>query len=122
MVTRRKNEGSNEIKRERSWCSVKKLTLTRNLVKARRGIKNEEEGREWTKGESRVEFLLGCEKTVKSGRACFIFVTLHEPTNAIHNLLFSFFSSRRLDLEERSGYAGETFPFPGNPEEEEAIG
>lgn len=58
---------------------------------------------------------LGREKTVKSGKACFIFVSLCEIAS-IHRVprafFLFFFQFVRPGHGERSGYAGETF-FPG---------
>lgn len=104
------------------------MTLIHNLVKARRGTENED-GIESKGGNTQREGLLkgevargislGREKTVKSGKACFIFVSLREIAS-IHRVpgaffrffLFFFFQFVRPGRGERSGYAGETF-FPG---------
>lgn len=126
-------EGKGERERERSSYLVRKLALTRNLVKARLVLAGG-----WV---SALRISFGREKTMKSTYLCFIFVSPslplfplgHFPLSSTHahSLSLSFLPllpvSVRLplflprDSKGRSGYAGETSSFceAESPEEEE---
>ena len=102
------------LKEQRSRYSVKKLTLIRNLVKPRRGTENEKKrtrrmklkegtrrGEGWPCRSRRGREVarrisLGREKIVKSGEACFIFVSFRKIASIHgvrqeHSFFFLFF-------------------------------